>query len=198
MKTRHLFEERVYLISNAAEAKNSLFRSRDDCKLFQTKIDTYLSPICDILAYNFGIDEYVLLVNLKSREEIGSFYKKKKGKKMLADDLIPPSSYIFSQQMANLQSGYVKHYNYKYDRSGSLFCSRFARELIISEKSTLEWISKIGMNFEYRPRRHYWRSDRYQALHRKRLDLSKDILYSSAEAYGVEKVEFGAEKFCGL
>ena len=195
MKTRHLFEERVYLISNAAEAKNSLFRSSDDCKLFQAKIDTYLSPICDILAYNFGVDEYTLVVNLKSRAEIEDFYKVKKGKKMLQDDLIPPSTYIFSQQMANLQSGYAKHYNYQYDRSGSLFCSRFVRELITSEESAWDWISKIGMSYEFRPRRHYWRSDRYKALQRSGADFGKDILYSSAEAYGSKGLRSGLRSF---
>ena len=183
MKTRHLFSDRIYVISNSAEAKNSLFRKKEDYHLLQDKINKYLSPICDILAYNLNIDEYVLLIKIKSRESLETFYREKKGNTSLAEDLIPPSSYIFSQQMANFQSGYVKHYNNKYQRSGSLFCSRFARELVESELDASAWVSKINDMQEFRIRKDYWKSDRYRKMLKSGLDQTKYLLCSSKKAY---------------
>lgn len=183
MKTRHLFSDRIYVISNSAEAKNCLFRKKEDYRLFQEKINKYLSPICDILAYNLNIDEYVLLIKLKSRESFETFYSEKKGEGIIAGDLIPPTSYIFSQQMANFQSGYVKHYNNKYERSGSLFCSRFARQLVESVFLADAWVSKINDMQEFRIRKDYWKSDRYKTKLKVGKDLTKHLLCCSKKAY---------------
>ena len=183
METQHLFEDRIYAISNASGAKNCLFKSREDIKYFQEKLDHQLSSICNLIAYSFKADEYVLLIRLKSREEIADFYRKKKGRGLMLDDLIPPSSYIFSQQMANLQAGYAKHYNWKYKRSGSLFCSRFARELIESEEEMIMWVDKINNLYEFRARLDYWKSDRYKALVKVGVKWKERMLNCSFGAY---------------
>ena len=152
METQHLFEDRIYVISNASGAKNCLFKSQEDIKYFQEKLDHQLSSICNLIAYSFKADEYVMLIKLKSRDVIEEFYRNKKSKGLKHDDLIPPSSYIFSQQMANLQAGYAKHYKWKDKRSGSLFCSRFARELVENEEEMILWVDKINNLCEFRVR----------------------------------------------
>ena len=183
METRHLFEDRIYAISNASGAKNCLFKSLEDIKYFQEKLDHQLSSICNLIAYSFKADEYVLLIRMKSREEIVNFYRKKKSKGLQHDDLIPPSSYIFSQQMANLQAGYAKHYNWKYKRTGSLFCSRFARELVESEDEMIMWVEKINNLYEFRARLDYWKSDRYKSLVRVGVKWKERMLNCSYGAY---------------
>jgi hypothetical protein len=145
MKTIHLFEEGYYLISNKAVAKSFLFGDKKDSELFKRKVETHLSPISHVLAFGFLHDEFQLLVKLKSRKEFEAYYLEKHGK--AETDFIPETTYIFAQSMANLQSGYAKAFNYRYDRDGGLMKGRYFRKLVESEEELEKLISSInGLN----------------------------------------------------
>ena len=144
MKTQHLFEEGYYLIRNKSVAKCFLFKDDYDCNRFKSKIDTYLSPLCDILAYGFLQDEFQMIVRLKSREVFESYFKKKYEKVIDRVEVIPDTTYIFAQAMSNLQSGYAKWFNYKYERDGGLMAGRYHRELIESENDLDQLIGEIN------------------------------------------------------
>lgn len=132
MKTKHLFEDAYYLISNKAVAKCFMFRDEIDCERIKTNIDKHLSPIIDVLAFGFTHDAFQLIVKLKSRKIIETYYRSKYGERMEVDNFIPESTYIFAQAMANMQSGYVKYFNFKYERDGGLMKGRYDRRLIES------------------------------------------------------------------
>lgn len=84
-------------------------------------------------------------MKLKGREAFEKYFKRKFAKFYQKSKFIPETTYIFAQVMANLQSGYVKYFNYKYERDGGLMKSRYFRELIESAeqlKSKVEIVHK--------------------------------------------------------
>ena len=144
MKTQHLFEDHIYLISNHSVAKNPMFSDPALQHYFIDKMEKYLSPICKIIANCLNDNEFQLLVKLKNREAFEQHYLSK-NKDYDSDKFgIPESTYIFSQAMANLQVSFVKHFNWKFSRSGTLVAGRFQRDLVKTESDMLKWIEKLN------------------------------------------------------
>ena len=142
MKTTHVFEDGYYLIGNKSVAKSFMFKDKFDCCRFRNKMVTSLSPICEILAFGLRIDEFQLIIRMKNRSIIENYYLSKqkiRGK----DVIIPETTYIFGQIMANLQSGYVKFFNHRYDRDGGLMARRYHRQLIESESELYSLIEMV-------------------------------------------------------
>ena len=142
-KTTHLFEEHVYLISNHSVARNPMFADEKMQDYFIAKMEKYLFPISEIIAHCLNDHEFQLLVRLKPREDFEEHFISKQKDQVLHNE-IPESTYIFSQAMANLQVSFVKHFNHKYDRNGTLVAARFGRELIETETEMRDWIKKLN------------------------------------------------------
>ncbi len=143
-ETIHLFEEHVYLIKNHAVARNPMFAENSLQSYFIKRMKKYLSPISDILAYCLKDNEFQILVKLKDRRTFEDHFKslqKRSSKKL---KVIPESTYIFSQAMSNLQVSFVKHFNWKYGRSGTLMARRFSRKLVESFREMEMWIEKLN------------------------------------------------------
>ena len=143
-KTVHLFENAIYYISNQSVAANPMFVDKRMQEYFIKKMEHYLSPICNILAYDLSDNSFQFLLRLKDRQAFERHFLKKK-RKMKLDILdIPDSTYLFSQAMANLQVSFVKHFNYKMNRSGTLMSGRFFRQLVESESEMEEWKERLN------------------------------------------------------
>ncbi len=183
MKTKHLFEDACYLISNKAVAKCFLFGDEKDCTRFKEKMDIYLSPLCEILSYGFAKDEFKLVVKLRSREEIEQHFKKNFTKFYRESKFIPETTYIFAQAMANLQSAYVKYFNYKYERDGGLMKGRYFRELIESELGLKERINAVHAIHEDGRRSRIW------TFRRKEPGFSLEMIRDSVERSSISLYE---------
>lgn len=143
-KTQHFFEESIYLISNHSVARNTIFQDQDMRIRFIDKMEHYLKPLCNIVAFNLKDDEFQLLVKMKTREAfIKNFLSKKKNRDLELSE-VPDTTYIFSQAMANFQVSFVKHYNFINGRSGALMAGRFGRKLVESEKELNTWVTKLN------------------------------------------------------
>jgi hypothetical protein len=142
MKTKHLFEGHVYLISNHSVARNPMFSSEKLKEYFKERMEKYLSPITDIIAYNLNQHEFQILVRLKERKAFEEYYCENHKEKKKGD--VPESTYIFSQTMSNLQVSFVKHFNFVYHRTGALVASRFNRQLIKSDEEMRFWIERLN------------------------------------------------------
>ena len=153
MNTQHLFEEHVYLISNHSVARNPMFSNLSMQQYFIKKMEHYLLPISKILAYSLTDNEFQILVKTKSREDFADYFSTKNKKKITSNVDIPESTYIFSQSMANLQVSFVKHFNWKYERSGTLMAGRFERKLVETEKEMKDLIFKLNQGIR---KHHYW------------------------------------------
>ena len=146
-KTTHLFENNVYYISNKSVALNGMFVDSSMQLYFIEKMEYYLSPICKLVAYDLSDNSFQILVNLKDRKSFEAHFlskNRKKKKKEIAILDIPDSTYIFSQAMANLQVSFVKHFNYTFQRSGTLMASRYFRQLVENEEEMQSWIQKLN------------------------------------------------------
>ena len=142
MKTDHLFDDHIYLISNHAVARNPIFCDEKVIAHFKKSMQKYLSPICNIINYCLQDNEFQLLVKLKSRAEFEQFYNEHKRKKSTREMDVPESTYIFSQEMSNMQVSLVKHVNKRFGRTGGLMAGRFRRQLVESADE-LQSISKM-------------------------------------------------------
>ncbi len=107
MIAKHIFEDGIYLLSNTAVARNPLFKDKDNYDRFKEKSFEYLNPLCEILAFAFFDNQWELVVKMRFRSEFEAIYKKKHQIDIIENSLIPESAYIFSQEMANLQSGFA-------------------------------------------------------------------------------------------
>lgn len=133
MKTPYVQNDFCYVLNNFGVASNPIFLTKADCEDFQLRVEKHLSELCSVIAYSFNNYEYQVVVNIHDREIFESFYRTKHADRVILKHEIPESTYILSQEMANLQSGYAKHFNYKYGRKGAVFARRFSKTLIESE-----------------------------------------------------------------
>ncbi len=184
MKTIHLFEEHIYLISNHSVARNPMFSSPSMQNYFKLKMEKYLKPIAEIIAYSLIGNEFLMLVKLKKRDDFSAHYLSNP-KNVIPEDEIPESTYIFSQAMANLQVSFVKHFNHLHKRSGTLVASRFGRKLVESKNEMNELIEKINKGEE---RSHYsgiWVNE----IMKEKKPMTSEWLYSEVFKGGAKCTE---------
>lgn len=143
MKCRHIFEKRIYLISNKAVAGNCLFLNPKEQVDFMEKVVQYLDPICNILAHALHDDQFQLLIETKSRRSFTKLYRDNHRGKTNEEMFIPMSTHIFSRQMSNLQVSVAKKFNFRHERSGALFAARFERILVEDELELQHWLAAL-------------------------------------------------------
>ncbi len=181
MIAKHIFEEGIYLLSNTGVARNPIFRNKDNYERFREKTLVYLEPLCEILAFAFHDNQWELVVKIKSRSEFEAFYKKKHQLDFIENFLIPESAFIFSQEMANLQSGFVKHFNWLNNRVGALFYRRYQKELIESEGELIIVINRLNHLMARNPHKGEWAIKKMERL-------KKVERRSSEEKYRIKKL----------
>ena len=158
-KVQHLHEDRIYYISNHSVARNPMFAEYGMQKFFIEKMEKYLGPLCEIIAHNLKNNEFQLLVKLKDRESFISYFQKQAEGSETELNEVPESTYIFSQAMANLQVSYVKHFNYKYKRSGTLMAGRFIRMLVETEEEMMDLIESLNKGEVFHQYHSVWVND---------------------------------------
>ena len=181
MNCRHVFEERIYLISNRATASNPLFLAKKDQLEFLDKVEQYLEPICKVLAHALHEDQFQLLIRTKSRRHFTRFFRVKHKGKSIEKLFIPLSTHIFSRQMSNLQVSVAKKFNFRNNRSGALFAARFDRQLVENEQDMLRWIDRLTNNTPYFQNAKKW-SNQIRGRANKVLNC-----LSSAKEFGIMK-----------
>ncbi len=132
-----------YLLTNFSDNNNPMFMSEEDIENFIRRIEKHLSPLCEILGYTFHNDQFLILVVLRDRETFVEYYLGQNVDEVVENDQIPESTYILSQAMANLQSGYALYFNRKYKRYGSLFGRRYTKVLLETEEAISEYVVEM-------------------------------------------------------
>ncbi len=138
----YIMNGNCYIISSFADPNNPLFTTEEEIEDFKTRVKKQLGPLCDILGYAFHTDHFQILVIIKNRESFVEFYNEKYGTD-LKDEQIMESNYIFSQQIANLLSGFAKKFNFIHKRYGALFGRRFTKMLVETEEEMEMWVEKM-------------------------------------------------------
>ena len=136
-----------YVLTNFAAANNPIFMHEEEVENFKQRLDKHLKGLCEILGYSFHSDHYQIIVVLKDRSFFEQFYlEKMKEKDMEPVNPIPASTYILSQEMANIQAGYAKWFNFKHGRYGSVFGRRYRKILIKDEEELKSWLELMNGN----------------------------------------------------
>lgn len=139
----YIMNGNCYVISSFADPNNPLFTTDEEIEDFKLRVERQLGSICEILGYAFHADHFQILVTIKERESFIEFYNEKYETELDGEEIIE-SNYIFSQQMANLLSGFAKKFNFIHKRFGSLFGRRFTKILIESEEEIEFWVQKMN------------------------------------------------------
>jgi hypothetical protein len=121
-------------------------------------MEYYLGPICKIMAFSMKGHEFRLVLKLADRETFESYYEKEKKRK---DSflLTPESTYIFSQEMSNLQVSLVKHFNHKFNRSGTLMAGRFKRKEIMDSTEVMDLVRDLNKGEGHHSYSRMWVND---------------------------------------
>jgi hypothetical protein len=134
-KTRHIFNNSIYLISSQAVARNGIFYQTSIAKRFLQKADFYLGELCEILHYSIYNEGFELMIRTKGREDFCKYYRARMADERIAEKNIPLTTHIFSKAMADLLVSTAKHFNYHHQRKGAVFSSRFTRDLMEDKKT---------------------------------------------------------------
>lgn len=148
--------ENCYILTNFSDNNNPMFMSEKDIQNFIKRIEQHLSPLCEILGYTFHNDQFIVMVLVRDRKTFIDYYRNQKEDDTLLEEQIPESTYILSQAMANLQSGYALYFNKKYKRYGSLFGRRYTKVLIETEEALSEWMEKMKNHLKFWDFEPFW------------------------------------------
>ena len=182
MKVRYTRNDNCYELTNYAATNNPIFRSEEEVNNFKIRVKNHISPLCEIMGFSFFNDHYQILVSLKDRETFELFYMEKMESKGVSVALgeIPLSTYILSQEMANVQSGYAKWFNFKHNRYGVVFGRRYTKELIEDEETLKLCLEEINQYVKIWDFAEFWS---YVNNFLKRLNYLKKVALSSACLY---------------
>ena len=170
-----------YVLTNFAAANNPVFMDESEVNNFKQRVNEKITALCEILGFNFHVDQYQIIVALKDRETFVSFYKNKMEDPEMDELEVPASTYILSQEMANIQSGYAKWFNFKHQRYGGVFGRRYTKILIKDEGELEEWVKEINENKVIWDFVDFWS---YVNNFLKRLKYLKKVCVSSEFLYG--------------
>lgn len=118
----------VYHIYNRGHNYNKVFFRNGDYHLFLEKLDKYLSGFCSVYAYVLIPNHYHLLLRVKDEIE-----KK-----------------AFSKQFLKFILSYSNHINWRENRKGNLFLSRFRRIKVENE----HYLKRLVFYIHYNPVKH--------------------------------------------
>lgn len=177
MKVKYVDNERMYVISNHAVARNGVFRKVYYQRRLKSKIFEYLSPLCEILAIKVHRDQFQLVVKLGSRATFERYFLERHPN----STVIPATTYIFSQVMANLQSGIAIHFNRKEDRTGAVFARRFVKIQIDGAVQLKNWLNRLREGIKLHHYRGWWLSTGFRARRRLRNGSILDVTFKKLQ-----------------
>lgn len=119
----------TYHIYNHANGSENLFREDDNYRYFLMKYKRYVHPVANTFAYNLLPNHFHFLLKIKEEKEL----KDLGGFENLQGLEYPKR---ISKCFSNFFNSYVKGFNEKYNRKGSLFYQNFRRKPI---ESTAQW-----------------------------------------------------------
>lgn len=140
----------TFHLYNHAVAKENLFHSEADYTYFLKKMELYISPVADILAYCLLPNHYHLLINVKSEKELIKYLSEKvKHAKTVESRMTDDTAFLnkqVSQAFSNFFNTYAKHYNSIYNRIGTLFKRTFRRKAVDTKDYLQQVICYIHQN----------------------------------------------------
>ena len=149
-----LYPGQFYHIYNRGNQKEKIFLERENYLYFLKKYDEYISSIADTYTYCLLSNHFHFLIRIKELEEIEN-KQTFEVLKTLKVETAEVDTFDFSQPFSNFFNAYAKAFNKKYQRTGSLFQSRFGRKRVDSDSYLVHLVHYIHFN----PERHKFTDD---------------------------------------
>jgi len=162
MNVKYVKNNQFYLIANHAVAKNEIFNKKYFRIRLRKKVNIYLNPVCEIISMSIHKNQFQLIVKLASRDSFIRYYKSRPRYKLKKDKLIPESTYIFSQVMANLQASIAIHFNRKLDRTGAVFARRFTKTKISNDSELKFWLDRFKNKIKFHRYYGEWKANSWR------------------------------------
>ena len=135
--TESLLPGSFYHLFSRGVNREPIFHADDDYRFFLEKYAIHVVPIVDTFAYCLMGNHFHTLIQVKEHC-------------LLAGQATPVTPQMASQAIGNCLNAYVKMFNRKYERTGSLFERPFKRVPIKDESHLLTVVAYIHQN----PRHH--------------------------------------------
>ncbi|MFA6403421.1 MAG: hypothetical protein WCX31_17625 [Salinivirgaceae bacterium] len=147
---------KYYHIYNRGNNYENIFLDSDDYLHFLNNLDVYINPIADIYAWCLLKNHFHILARIKEEAEIGYLNSEFAN----SEDIylkwkthfpeIPDSKFckkpIPTQQFKHLFNSYSRWFNFRHQRSGSLFEKNFERKLVENQSYFTNLIVYIHNN----------------------------------------------------
>jgi len=144
-----LIPDEYYHIYNRGNNGENLFLEKKNYTYFLTLYNKYISSVADTFAYALLKNHFHFLVRLKDIQTSDFIKTSEVSKTSEVLDVSEVSKY-YSQAFSNFFNAYAKAFNKQYNRTGSLFQTRFGRKRIQSHSHLIYLVQYIHMN----PQRH--------------------------------------------
>ena len=149
-------EDRIYHVYNQGNNQKKIFLTRSNYQLFHEKMDRFICPYADILAWCLMPNHFHLMILVK---EVELFYEKK-SKSLLNDSEVAKSNLLkkrtLNESIGILLRSYTRSINAENEFTGSLFRKTSKANSINSFKGLQPnfWKSKIAI-FNMLPENQY-------------------------------------------
>ena len=130
-QTRSLQCGKFYHIYGRGINRCTIFREHENYKHFMRLCDEYLTPVADIFAWVLMKNHFHLLLRIKDEENIGYVKSSARIKRI---EYATKKKCNPSTQLAHMLNAYVKAFNRRYNRTGSLFEKPFRRLHVDDER----------------------------------------------------------------
>lgn len=118
-----LFPGNTYYLIAHAVGSEQLFREQENYRFFLARFFFYAQPVVKTITYCLMPNHFHFMIQVRSEQDIGSFYHQKKNSEPVAE-MLPV---FVMQQFSNLLNSYSKAYNKVYKRRGALFVDHLKR-----------------------------------------------------------------------
>ena len=149
-------KDRIYHVYNQGNNRKKIFLTRSNYQLFHDKIDRFICPYADILAWCLMPNHFHLMFLVK---EVELFYEEKSKKLLSRSDITNRNRYkkrALNESIGILLRSYTRIINAENEFTGSLFRKRSKANVINSFKGLQPnfWKSKIAI-FNMLPENQY-------------------------------------------
>ena len=149
-------KKRIYHVYNQGNNRKKIFLTRSNYQLFHDKIDRFICPYADILAWCLMPNHFHLMFLVK---EVELFYEEKSKKLLSRSDITNRNRYkkrALNESIGILLRSYTRIINAENEFTGSLFRKRSKANVINSFKGLQPnfWKSKIAI-FNMLPENQY-------------------------------------------
>jgi putative transposase len=149
-------KDRIYHVYNQGNNRKKIFLTRSNYQLFHDKIDRFICPYADILAWCLMPNHFHLMFLVK---EVELFYEEKSKKLLSRSDITNRNRYkkrALNESIGILLRSYTRIINAENEFTGSLFRKRSKANVINAFKGLQPnfWKSKIAI-FNMLPENQY-------------------------------------------